>query len=60
MTAFSDSDPVTGSGAANLQNRIPGAKDQPHTVIKNASHFLQEVKGEELGKLIVDFIAAAK
>lgn len=60
LTAFSDSDPVTGGGAANFQNRIPGAKDQPHTVIKNASHFLQEDKGEELGKLIVDFIAATK
>jgi haloalkane dehalogenase len=35
---------------------IPGAKDQPHTIIKGAGHFLQEDKGEELAGIIVDFI----
>jgi haloalkane dehalogenase len=56
LTAFSDGDPVTAGGEKNLQRLIPGAKDQPHTIIKGAGHFLQEDKGEELAHVIVDFI----
>jgi haloalkane dehalogenase len=57
LTTFSDSDPITKGGERVLQARIPGAKDQPHTVITGAGHFLQEDKGEELAQVIVDFIA---
>ena len=60
LTAFSDSDPVTAGGDIPLQRMIPGAKGQPHTTIKDAGHFLQEDKGEELAKVIVDFIAATQ
>ncbi|MFT5166297.1 MAG: haloalkane dehalogenase [Saprospiraceae bacterium] len=35
---------------------IPGTKAQPHTIIENAGHFLQEDKGEELAELSVNFI----
>jgi len=56
LTAFSDSDPITRGGDVMFQKGIPGAKDQKHTTIKGASHFLQEDKGEELGRLIVKFI----
>lgn len=58
LTAFSDSDPVTAGGDKFLQETIPGAKGQPHTIIKNAGHFLQDDAGEEFAKVIVDFIAA--
>lgn len=57
LTAFSDSDPVTKGGERILQQRIPGAQGQPHTTIAGAGHFLQEDKGEELARVIVDFIA---
>jgi len=57
LTAFSDSDPVTRGGERILQAVIPGAKDRPHTTIAGAGHFLQEDKGEELARIIVDFIA---
>ena len=57
LTAFSDSDPVTKGGERVLQARIPGAKDQPDTMITGAGHFLQEDKGEELARIVVDFIA---
>ncbi len=57
LTAFSDSDPITTGGDRFLQARIPGAKGQPHTTITGAGHFLQEDKGEELARVIVDFIA---
>jgi haloalkane dehalogenase len=58
LTAFSDGDPVTAGGDQPFQRLVPGAKGQPHTVIRNAGHFLQEDKGEELAQVIVDFIAA--
>ena len=58
LTAFSDSDPVTKGSDRALLARIPGTKGQPHTTIVGGGHFLQEDKGEELGKVVVDFIAA--
>ncbi len=57
LTAFSDSDPVTKGGEQVMQSRIPGAKGQPHVMIKAGGHFLQDDKGEELARIIVDFIA---
>jgi haloalkane dehalogenase len=57
LTAFSDSDPVTRGADAILQKLIPGAMGQPHTTIASAGHFLQEDKGEELARIVVDFIA---
>ncbi len=57
LTAFSDSDPITRGGERVLQNLIPGSGGQPHVTIEGAGHFLQEDKGEELARVIVDFIA---
>ena len=57
LTAFSDSDPVTKGGDQVMQRRIPGAQGQPHKTIVGAGHFLQEDKGEELARVVVDFIA---
>jgi len=57
LTAFSDSDPVTKGGEHVMQSRIPGAKGQPHVMIEGGGHFLQEDKGEELARIVVDFIA---
>jgi haloalkane dehalogenase len=56
LTAFSDSDPITAGAHRNLQERIAGAKGQPHTTIVGAAHFLQEDKGEELAKVVADFV----
>lgn len=60
LTAFSDGDPITRGADLILQERIPGAKNQPHTTIKDAGHFLQEDKGEELAQVVVNFIADTK
>ncbi len=57
LTAFSDSDPITRGADRFLQQAIPGAQGQPHTTIVGAGHFLQEDKGEELARVIADFIA---
>ena len=58
LCAFSDSDPITKGADKPLHQLIPGTKGQPHTTIGGASHFLQEDKGEELAKVVVDFIAS--
>ena len=56
LTAFSDGDPITRGGEAIFQERVPGAKGQPHTTIKGGGHFVQEDCGPELARVIVDFI----
>lgn len=58
LTTFSDSDPITRGGEKNFQTRVPGAKGQPHVIIKDASHFLQEDASEQLASIINEFIAA--
>lgn len=56
LTAFSDKDPVMAGADVPLREPIPGAKGQPHTTIKDAGHFLQEDRGEELAAVTVEFI----
>jgi len=57
LTAFSDGDPITRGGDRYFQQAVPGAQGQPHVTIPGAGHFLQEDKGEELARVVVDFIA---
>jgi haloalkane dehalogenase len=56
LTAFSNRDPITRGGERPFQDRVPGAKDVEHVKIRNAGHFLQEDKGEELAGVLVEFI----
>jgi haloalkane dehalogenase len=58
LCAFSDSDPITKGGDAPFLAKVPGAAGQPHTTIAGAGHFLQEDRGPELARVIVDFVAA--
>lgn len=58
LIAFSDRDPVTKGGDAPFRAKVPGAEGQPHTVIEGGGHFLQEDRGPELARVIVEFIAA--
>jgi len=59
LTAFSDRDPITRGGERAFQERVPGARGQPHVTIKGAGHFLQEDKGEELARVILDVTTQA-
>ena len=56
LTAFSDGDPITKGGEMMFQGIVPGTKDQPHTTIKGGGHFLQEDCGEDLARVVADFI----
>ncbi len=58
LTAFSDEDPITRNADRAFQSLVPGTKGQPHTTIHGGGHFLQEDRGAELAKVVVDFIAA--
>ena len=57
LTAFGDKDPITRGADVVMRRKIPGAKGQPHVTLKNAGHFIQEDKGEELAGVLVDFMA---
>jgi haloalkane dehalogenase len=58
LCAFSDQDPVTRGGDRAFQGMVPGTKGQPHTTIEGGGHFLQEDKGEDLARVIVDWLKA--
>jgi haloalkane dehalogenase len=56
LTAYGEHERITRSFEKEFQRRVPGAKGQPHATIAGAGHFLQEDAGEELARVIVDFI----
>lgn len=56
LTAFSDGDPSTAAWADVFRRRIPGAAGQPHTVIPDAGHFVQEEQGAALAATLLAFL----
>ena len=56
LCAFSDNDPVTGGAERGFRERVPGAKGQPHTTIRAGGHFLQGGRGEELARIVAEFV----
>lgn len=58
LTAFGDSDPISRGGERPFQRRVPGAQGQDHVSVEGAGHFIQESHGEELARIINEFIAA--
>lgn len=59
LCAFSDNDPVTRGAEAILCERIPGAQGRSHPTVHGGGHFLQEGRGQELAKIVVDFVRAS-
>ncbi len=56
LCAFSDQDPITKGGDAVFLAEVPGCEGQPHTTIEGGSHFLQEDRGPQLARVVVDFV----
>jgi len=54
LTIFGSADTIMLGAEKVMQQLIPGANGQKHTILE-AGHFIQEEKGEELAKLIIDF-----
>lgn len=59
LTAFGKKDPILGYADRLLQKHVPGARGQPHREIPHGHHFVQEDAGEELARIVVDWIRAA-
>lgn len=58
LCAFSDSDPITRGADAILAAHVPGSRHHQSVTIEGAGHFLQEDKGEDLARVVADFITA--
>jgi haloalkane dehalogenase len=56
LCLFGDSDPVTRGGDRVFQATVPGTKDQPHATIEGGGHFIQEDRGEELARRMVEWM----
>lgn len=55
LTVFGDSDPIMRGAEKFFIQAVPGATDQPHSII-HAGHFSQEDQGVALAEMLVDFI----
>ena len=54
LTLFGDADHIMLGAERIFQKLIPGANGQDHKIL-HAGHFIQEEKGEELAKLMIEF-----
>ena len=58
LCAFGDSDPITGAAAPVIQKLVPGCQGQPHTTLRGGGHFIQEDCGEELSRVVLEWLQA--
>lgn len=59
LNAFSDQDPITGDMEPILRRHVPGAAGRQHPTITEAGHFLQEDAGEQLARVVADFVLSS-
>ena len=60
LCAFTDDDPVTKGSDKEFRERVPGAKNEPHTTLRGGGHFVQETRPKEISEVIIDFIARSQ
>lgn len=56
ITAFGADDRLIAGLDKEWQERVPGARGQPHTIVEGGAHFIQEDRPEELVELLDQFI----
>jgi haloalkane dehalogenase len=57
LTVFGDRDSLKGGNERLFQERVPGARGQPHAVLRGRGHYIQEDLGEEVAALVLRWIA---
>lgn len=58
LTLFGSDDAVTQGGEKIWQDTVPGAKGQPHEIVTDAGHFLQEDKPQEVAAKMMAWMRA--
>lgn len=58
LCAFTDGDPITAGADRPLRETVPGAQGRSHVTLIGGGHFVQEDRGEELARVVVDFVAS--
>lgn len=58
LTVFGDSDPITKGADKAFQRMMKGCEGQPHAVLKNVAHFIQEDASQQLIENAVTFFRA--
>ena len=58
LVMWSDKDPIMRGADKFFNGTIPSRKDMPKITIRDAGHFLQEDKGEEIAQHILAFMKA--
>ena len=56
---FGEKDAITAGSDARMRASIPGAQGQPHDLVLDAGHFLQEDAGPELAESILGWVASS-
>jgi len=60
LTLYSDKDVVAPNGHLQFRDTVPGAKTQPHTILKGGGHFLQEDVADEYAEVLVGFLETTR
>jgi len=56
LTLFGGRDPIMRGAEKRMQKLIPGTQGQPHAVLPDAGHFLQEDRGEDLARRVAAWV----
>jgi haloalkane dehalogenase len=56
LTVFGDGDPLNEGNDRLFQQRVPGARHQPHCIIAGGGHFIQEDRAEEMAHVVVRWL----
>lgn len=55
LCLYATGDPITRPMYEVFQRRVPGARGQPHELLRGAGHFIQEDRGPDLARRIADW-----
>jgi haloalkane dehalogenase len=55
LTIFSENDEISAGEQEKIMAQFVGAQGQPHAILKNASHFIQDDQPAELTRQIISF-----